>query len=659
MEKQGGKEHPQLVDSGSDREIVGRRYAVRHGLKTKALARPVQLRYMNGEISSEITHATWQKFFLPGTNGVVRFHIKYLIADIPEGFVLGLSWLRYANPDIDWPSGTIRWRNKDIPAVDPAPLPDTPPATIIYARKARDQIIASDIAANEPPDWVKTKHPMVLDTSERGLPPLRGDMDYRIEMKPGFVPKRQPNRSYSQAEMTIFREMAEKEVAAGRWRVGNGPQAVQMLLAAKAGGEKRPCHDYRPINPFIIDDAFPIPNMKDLMRDIAGCLFLTSLDLPKAYNKVRLADKRTEDLLAFICAGMLYAPRVMQFGSKTAVSHYQRFILSVLGDVIGRGVLAYLDNIVIYASTQAEHDRLLSLVLTRLEENDLTIQPKKCEWSKNEVQFCGFMIGEQGIRLDPEKLRAIRDWEPPAKEGGALARTHLRGFIGFVNFYKDGIDHFSDIAAPLTDLQSPLKEWKWGDREQNAFETLKKVAMTAPLRAAFRFGIPVEMHTDASNEAIAATIEHRYACGHTQPIAFYSRKLNKAERNYNVHDRELMAIRDAFRSFHSWLHGSPKPVKVYSDHKALEHFLHTTKLTQRHARWAEELGEYTFQIQHVPGRENGAADGLSRQYAETTEEKNSVTVLKPEHFARMVVTHTTAYAGEQINVSHKRSLALR
>jgi len=618
------KSHSQLIDSGCDRELVGTAYAVRHRMPLRRLKEPVNIEYMDGKAGRPITHATWQRIRIEAENGDRWFTIKYLCADIPEGMVLGRSWLGYANPDINWVSGQLRWR--PMRKVMQARRMNT-----IKAAKARQQIIQGEIQHNEAPDWVKTRFPDVLAPQPTKLPPSRPGFDYEVKLRPGFTPRRQPNRSYSPQERRMFADLAAMEREAGRWELSDSPQAVQMLWAAKAGGEKRPCIDYRPLNAWIPDDAFPIPVIKDLMTDIAGCTHITSLDLPKAYWSIRVKDDRSKDLLSFYCNNALYRPTVMQFGSKSAVAHFQRFITHVLRDLIGRGVHAYLDNIVVYAKTQEEHDRLLAATLEALRKEHLSIQPKKCEWDKEEVQFCGFLVSTEGIRMDPEKLKAIAEWEPP-RQGGATAKTKVREFLGFCNFYRDGIDKFSDIAHPLTTLTGATVPWTWGQPQEASWALLKTAILAAPVRAAYNEFLPIELYTDASDKAVSATIEHRYACGHRRPIAFYSRKLNSAEQNYTVHDKELLAIVKAFQHFHSWVHGSPSPVKVWSDHKALQHFLTTTKLTQRHARWAETLGEYQFQIQHVPGRSNAAADALSRKDDDGTTTGGGVSPLNKNHF---------------------------
>jgi hypothetical protein len=615
-----GNTHRQLLDSGADRELVGRKYADKHKLKSRRLKQPVTLRYMDGHKGSTITHATWQKLKIPGKNGTRTFMIKYLIADIPEGLVLGYNWLQWANPDINWKEQSLTWREDD---------------KVLIVRKARQQVIQGAIAANEPPDWVKKEFPTTLIPQPQTLPPFRGDMDYQIRLKPGFTPKRDPPRRFSPEERREFGKLAEKEVAAGRWKISKSPQAVQMLWAAKAGAteikDKRPCIDYRRLNQWITDDAYPIPLINDMLTDLSGKKWYSSLDLPKAYWSIRIKDQATRELMAFECNGVLYEPQVLQFGVKTAVAHFQRVIMTILGDVLNQGVRVYLDNIVVAADTKEEHDRLVRIVLERLRKHNLSIQPSKCEWFKKEVQFCGYLISEEGIRLDPEKIRAIVEWEPP-RSGGKMAKTKVREFNGFCNFYRDSVDNYSDIAAPLTTLTGATTEWKWTDKEETAWNMIKTAILSAPIRAAFQEGVPVQMRTDSSDEALAAILEHKYACGHTRPIAFHSKKFNKAEQNYTVHDKELLAIVRGFEKFHTWVYGHKDPIKVYSDHQALRHFMTTTKLTQRHARWAEKLGEYNFIIQHVKGKDNAAADALSRKDRTGEYAGGGIRPLQEKHF---------------------------
>lgn len=616
-----GRKVRQLLDNGSGRELMSLEFASKQGYHSFPLDEPIRLVYMDGSRSEIIRRATSQPFIIEGR----KIRITYALAQIDEDAVLGLNWLKVMDPDISWKNETLKWREtaarKEI---------------IVSARAARKRIVQSEIQHNEPPDWVKQKHAAIMIPRDKGrLPPSRGDMDYVIKMKPDWKPRRERPRKFSSEEKKMFQELAREQEEAGLWIPGSrSPQCAQMLWAAKAGGKKRPCHDYRHVNTGIEDDAYPIPVISDLMMDLAGKAYLTSLDLPNAYHNILISDPFTRKMLAFQCGNEQYEPAVVQFGSKTAVSWFQRFITWVLRRNIGKGVLAYLDNIIIYANTQLEHDKLLDEVLTDLYKEDLRVRPEKCEWNKNEVFFCGYLVSATGIRLDPAKLEAVRNWTIDQSGTEAQKRTAVREFIGFCNFYKGHVDHFSDIAIPLTALMGPKTPWKWGNEEQLSFDMLKNAILLAPITKPQDPEEDTEVNTDASDGAIAGCVQQRDKNGTLRPLGFYSRKLNAAEQNYTVHDKELLAIVKTFEHFRHWLHGTKNPVTVWSDHSALKHFLTTTKLTQRHARWAEKLGEFRFQIRHVPGRQNQAADALSRQWSHGKEQTfgGNTSPLREEHF---------------------------
>jgi hypothetical protein len=630
-----------LIDSGAERELVGRKYADWHKLPKKRLAEPVQIEFMDGSLGNVITHATWQRISIQGENGAKDQTIKFLIADIPEGFVLGMNWLEWADPDISWKRKTLKWRNPIETTW--SNTQDTP--QIMIARKARQRIIQSEIQSNEAPQWVRKEFADVFVSKEKVHAddvPHRPGLDYEIELKEGFKPRAEKERAFSREERDMFRALAKQELELKRWERSKSANGAQMLFAAKHGGEKRPCHDYRRLNQYIVDDKYPVPIIKQLLQEVSKSRYITSLDLPQAYHLVRIKDEKTKRLLAFFCNGELYQPTVMQFGSKTAVAHFQRFITTVLKDVIGKGCRAYLDNIVVHSDDSEEHDRILRKVLEALRKHKLWIKPSKCEWKKQEVLFCGFLVGNGSIALDPEKLRAIRDWEPP-KVGGAPGRTKIREFLGFCNFYRQAIGHYSEMAIPLTNLTAPTREWKWGKAETTAWQLLKTAILAAPVLMAYDEDLPVICHTDACDEALAGAVEHELPNGEIRPIGFYSKKLNPAERNYSVHDKELLAIVKTFKDFRHILQGSKDPVIVYSDHKALQWFTQKHDLNQRQARWMEFLSDFRYEIRHVKGKDNAAADALSRKWG-SGEHSTKAQLLRQDKNGNLVPAGTIEYA---------------
>lgn len=646
----------QLLDSGADLCLVSPEYVKKRRFKTTPLEKQLRLRYMDGTISNPITRKTTQTFWIEGRLTTP----EYLVADIDEEIVLGLDWLRKYNPIIDWKRETLEWRDNEKQEIlarqaarslrlitERAGAQDTGSVLASYpvtgtqlstlrARKARKRIVQAEIKYNDPPAWVLRDHAGALGTRQPGtLPPRRPEWDYKVQMKPDFVPRKEKGRRFSPEERRMFADLAAVETNHSpdgwRWTKSKSPQCSQMLWAAKAGGEKRPCTDYRRLNSGMVDDGWPLPKIKDMVDDAARKKILSSLDIPKAYYELR-THPETKWLLAFQCGNEQYEPEVMQFGTKTAVQWWQRFLCHVLRKHLGKGVHVYLDNILIYADTQEEHDKLLRDVLLALEEENLTVNEKKCEWQKDQVQFCGFSIGSRGILMDETKVEAIKDWNIPHGEkiSEGESRTFVREFLGFTNFCKDVIPEYSKIAAPLTDLVSPKVPFVWDERVERAFQGLKDAFCKAPVIMPFVDEAPKEVFTDASDVALGGIVCQRVN-GKLQVIAFWSKKLSNTEQRYSVHDRELMALRTCFVKHRHWLHGAPGKVVAWTDHSALRHFMKSTEWKDRQVRWGNDLGEFNLEIRHLPGRSNRAADALSRKhYSGSSKKEREEQVLHQE-----------------------------
>jgi hypothetical protein len=616
-------EIPQLLDSGCDIELASWRFVKQRQWAIYKLDRPTILEYMDGRRSEELWYATDQVFRLgpPGDRRTMK--IQYRCCDIGDDLVLGDNWLVQAGVLVSFKKRTWQWEDP----VSPDHVRVRATIEAFSACKARKRIIQGEIQHNEPPDWVKRDFSrMFTDMKPGELPPHRPGIDYSFEMKEDWLPRREKPRRFSPEEKRMFRDLARIETndfTGWRWEFSKSPQCAQMLWAAKAGGKKRPCIDYRRFNLGLKDDTGPLPSIEAMIQDMAGYKYLTSLDLPRAYNQIRIADggctlkdgtyMTFRQLAAFQCGDDLFEPTVMQFGTKTAVSHFQRFIHQTLRRHWGSGVYAYLDNIIIGADDIDSLERLEADVLNDLAAEKLPIALDKCEWHKTSVQFCGFLIGGGKVTLDPAKLDAIRDWTIPHAEQipEGEKRTAVREFIGFCNFYREAVDRFALTAAPISALMGPKYPWRWGESEQRSFDRTKQSIIESIERTAFDEKAPKVVHSDASQYgAISGGVSQRVG-DKLQPLGFYSRKLTDAEMRYTVTELELMAIAETMAKFRHWLHACPHEVQVYSDHAALL-TMQTTPLDPKRARIVIGLCEFRFKIHHIPGRENRAADALSR-----------------------------------------------
>jgi len=279
----------------------------------------------------------------------------------------------------------------------------------------------------------------------------------------------------------------------------------------------------------------------------------------------------------------------------------------IFQDMIDLGLLAYIDDLLIYADTIEKYDEIVHEVLRRLTKNRLAISPEKCVWRTQEMEFLRYMIGREGIMMSPEKVEAVLEWKSPS----SLVETQW--FLGFATFYRRFIQDYSRVARPLTELaKSSSKEWRWTNDAELAFKELKERFMTVPILVHFQPQEPVIGEMDASDFTLGAVLSQCDGNNHLHPVAFYSGKFSPAEINYEIHHKELLAIVYAFKHWRQYCKGAVHQVQVFSDYQNLEYFTTTKVLNRRQARWVQELAGIDFKIFYRPGSQNGKPDALSR-----------------------------------------------
>ena len=376
--------------------------------------------------------------------------------------------------------------------------------------------------------------------------------------------------------------------------------------------------------------------MQELQDRVQGAQWFTKMDLKNGFHLIRIREG-DELKTAFQTRYGLYEFKVMPFVLTNAPSTFQDMMNHVFSDMLDTGLLAYMDDILIYAKTREEHDEKVKNVLERLMEHGFAISPDKCAWRVQEVQFLGYVIGREGIKMSQEKVEAILSWRMP----GSLADT--QSFLGFANFYRRFIQDYSRIARPLTELtKGEGKNWAWNKEAEAAFRELKRRFTTAPVLAHFEGEKLVIIETDASDITIGAVLSQRDPEGRLHLVAFHSRKFQPVEIKYEIYDKELLAIVDAFKHWHRYCEGATHQVQVYSDHQNLEYFTTTKVLNRQQARWAQELAGIDFRIYYRPGSMNGKPDALSRCSEYRPEKGGSenqpiTMVLKRQHFTEQQV----------------------
>ena len=305
----------------------------------------------------------------------------------------------------------------------------------------------------------------------------------------------------------------------------------------------------------------------------------------------------------------------MPFGLTNAPATFPALINTTLCKYLDIFVIAYLDDILIYTkSTLKEHIQEVKKVFKALQEADIRLQPDKCKVHVKTVKFLGSIITTNGIQMDKEKVKAIREWPEPRN------LKEVQAFLRFANFYQRFIQGYSQICTPLTKMTKKEQPFHWEYEQREAFEKLKKKFILARILASFDPKRKIILKTDTSDQALRSCLSQLDAERHLHSVAYRSRKFSGPELNYDVHNKELLAIVDAFEEWRAYLKGSRHPIMIYSDHKNLSYFTTTKKLNRQHVRWAELLASYNFQIHYRKGSENGQADALSQRSDLTTKE---------------------------------------
>lgn len=449
--------------------------------------------------------------------------------------------------------------------------------------------------------WIRVFSPREADT----LPPHR-PYDHKIPLLPGKQPPFGPLYPMSHEELKALRSWLDENLQKGFIRQSCSPAASPVLFVKKKDGSLRLCVDYRGLNAITVKSRYPIPLISETLTKLSRARFYTRFDIISAFNRLRIAEG-DEWLTAFRTRWGLFESLVMPFGLSGAPGSFQLFINDVLRAHLDDFVTAYLDDILIFSETLGEHRRHVSWVLDRLHAAGLQISLKKTEFHVTSTKFLGLVISRDGVSMDPEKVKAIVEWQTPSD-----ARD-VQSFLGFSNFYRRFVRDFSGLAAPLNNLTKKGVKFTWGESCQAAFDTLKSAFISAPILQHFDYEKPIVLETDSSDYVSAGVLSQTDDSGLLHPVAFFSKKLSPTECNYEIYDKELLAIIRCFEEWRPELEGAASPIQVITDHRNLEYFMSTRNLNRRQARWSEFLSRFQFQILYRPGKFGAKPDSLTRR----------------------------------------------
>ena len=384
------------------------------------------------------------------------------------------------------------------------------------------------------------------------------------------------------------------------------PWASPVVLVRKKDQSLRYCIDYRRLNNVTVKDSYPLPNIQDCLDSLSGAKYFSSMDLSSGYWQVGLTEQAKDKTSFYGIGGGLWRFKVMPFGLCNAPATFERLMERVLSQLQWQICLCYLDDILVYSGDVNTHLARLSTIFDRLRAAGLRLKPKKCHFFQESVTFLGHVISREGIATDPDKIRKVVECPAPTN------LHEVRSLVGFLSYYRRFIPQFSEIARPLIHLTEKNVPFVWGSEQEESLRQLKHLLTRAPVLAYPLIGSPFILDTDASGVGIGAVLSQIQG-GEERVIAFGSRSLSKAERNYCAARRELWAVIYFTEHYKHFLMGARFTLRT--DNMCVR-FWQTAKSVDEPvgqiARWLAKLAQYDFEVVHRAGRHHGNADGLPR-----------------------------------------------
>ena len=410
------------------------------------------------------------------------------------------------------------------------------------------------------------------------------------------------------------------------------PWCAGLVVVPKKNGKVRLCVDMQPLNKHVLREVHPLPKVDETLAQLSGAKFFSKLDANSGFWQIPLSE-RSKLLTTFITPQGRYCFNKLPFGICSAPEHFQKRMSHILAGL--DGVVSSIDDILVYGKDREEHDTRLTAALKRILDAGITLNREKCEFAKSRILFLGHIVGQCGVQVDPERVKAINEMSPPENI------SKLRGFLGMVNQLGKFSYNLAELTQPLRELIKKGRVWAWDSAQQEAFTRVKEELCKSPVLSFYDPNAATKISADASSYGLGAVLlqEHNSVW---KPVAYASRSMTKTETRYAQVEKEVLAITWACDKFATYIIGLK--VLIETDHKPLIPLLgskHLDDLPPRILRFRLRLARVDYSIVHVPGKLLYTADALSRAPRSTTE--NDVELEEDtEHMMEVVVGHLPA-----------------
>jgi hypothetical protein len=616
-----------LLDSGATHNFIDKRAVNSLGLGTRSLPHPLQVNNVDGSLNQEGSITQYCNLWIRQKDRVEK--LGFYVANLgSDRIIFGHPWFRTFNPSIDWSTNCLKGDNFNIETAGYRSK-TKPLVRVTTPSESSDQ---KETQESIPPQYHRHWRVFSEEAAQR-FPPSRLD-DHAIELKPG-APAKLDCKLYRQTEKELeaLKVYIDENLAKGYIVETNSPYASPVFFRAKKDGKLRPIVDYRALNAWTVRDVYPLPLIGGIIDQLQGKKIFTKADLRWGFNNIRIKEE-DQWKAAFKTPYGLFKPRVLPFGMNNAPSTFCRAMSRLLWPLLNKyptELFVYMDDILIATGDDVErHRQIVHEVLDLLEEESYFLRPAKCEFEQRSITYLGIIVDGDQLKPDPKKTSALKDWPRTLH-----TVKEVRSILGVLGYQRPFIPNFANIARPLVALTKKDHPFLWTTECKKALDSLIATILNNPALHQPDLSRPFFLQVDASAFATGAILTQKDDRGKHVTVGFHSQTFNEAERNYDIHDREFLAVFRGLTHHRHLLLSSPFPTTVFTDHKNLEYYRHPRHINRRVARYIPQLADYDFILVHFPGTAN-KSDALSRRpdYPQGSEDNDNITVLPPHLFAR-------------------------